>query len=161
VKTIYIRLHKGKGFLSKLIKWQTRSEYSHASIQLDGGLCYESREGRGVRAFHASEDFTKGEQVDFFELTVDNNQYLDLIMFLREQLGKKYDYTMVARFVSRRQAARAESEKWFCSELVYASLMVAGVKLLSYDEPWRISPEHIHASPIIEPCSRPNLATRL
>jgi hypothetical protein len=39
--------------------------------------------------------------------------------FLTAQLGKPHDYTMVARFITRRQESRRTSGKWFCSELTF------------------------------------------
>lgn len=128
------------------------------------GTLYESREGVGVRTLGLNRvvpnaDLSwygwptppKGLQsVQWLELgpAVD---VTDLEDFLKLQAGKKYDYTMVARFLTRRQESRASSEKWFCSELVFAAVQVAGVDLLRDTEPWEVSPGLLARSPFLFP----------
>lgn len=146
-----IALHRGRGLLSRLIQWQTRSEYSHASLQLPDGLCVEAREGVGVRALPELA-IAPGESVDLFRVEgVTATQHAEIAAFARAQLGKPYDYTMVARFVSRRQESRASRGKWFCSELVYAACQQAGVVLLRDTEPWEVSPGLLARSPRLLP----------
>lgn len=145
-----ICLHKGKGLISKLIQWQTRSEYSHASMMMPDGLIIEAREGKGVRALWKQEP-KKGEVIDHFWIDATEEQIEKMVTFARSQLGKSYDYTMVLRFISRRQANRSQSEKWFCSEFVFATCMVAGINLLRTTEPWRVSPGLLALSPKLQP----------
>jgi len=47
---------------------------------------------------------------------------------------------MVIRFITRQQETRKSSNKWFCSELIYASLLKAGIVVLERIEPWEVSP---------------------
>lgn len=147
---ITICLHRGTGAISRLIRWQTRSEYSHASMILGSGLFIEAREFIGVRALQ-SLTAPAGEEVDLFHVEMSATQMEEAADFALAQLGKPYDYTMVARFVSRRDASRASSGKWFCSELVYASLQVAGVSLLRDTQPWEVSPGLLARSPLLRP----------
>ena len=61
-----ICLHKGKGVVSRMIKWGTRGEYSHASILMDGvGTIFEAREGKGVRVWNV--DYGD-DDIDYFYL---------------------------------------------------------------------------------------------
>jgi uncharacterized protein YycO len=144
--------------VSRLIRWQTRSEYSHASILLATGEHYEAREGKGVLK-HARFTLTnKSEAVDYFALPLNAVQYDRLVAFLEKQVGKGYDWTMVARFVSRRQESRASTEKWFCSELAYAAVMVAGRDLLRETEPWEVSPGLLGRSPLLRKVKSPTAA---
>jgi uncharacterized protein YycO len=146
-----IALHKGKSVVSRLIRWQTRSEYSHASLLLEDGCVIESREGSfrtgpgGVRKLSS---MPANETVDLFrvEAPVD---WPTMLTWLNGQIGKPYDWTMVARFISRRQASRKESGKWFCSELVFAALQKGGVNLLARCEPWEVSPGLLAKSPLL------------
>lgn len=147
-----IALHKGRGLISRLIGWQTRSAYTHASIVLDSGEVIEAREFQGVRLLpHLPSD----EDIDVFEVTgvtatASADQRRVITAWLMSQLGKPYDYTMVARFVSRRQESRKSSGKWFCSELVFAALQKAGVNLLARCEPWEVSPALLSKSPLLK-----------
>jgi hypothetical protein len=92
--------------------------------------------------------------VDLFRVRATEAQELSIAIFLTDQLGKPYDYTMVARFISRRQAAREQSGKWFCSELVYYAFMQAGINLLDRIEPWAVSPGLLALSPLLIPVNR-------
>jgi uncharacterized protein YycO len=152
-----IALHKGKGFIGRVIKWQTRSVYSHASLVFDelGGAVVESREFKGVRWLAALEP---SKDVDLFRVELKREQYLAIRNFAFGQLGKPYDYTMVLRFISRRQASRAQSGKWFCSELVFAAFKEAGINLLERVEPWAVSPGLLALSPLLTPVPRKAVA---
>jgi uncharacterized protein YycO len=146
---ITVTLHRGSALVSKLIQWQTRSEYSHAGIVLPDGHFIEAREGAGVREFSTGLVANKGEAVDLFHVYVTETQAGEIMDFCREQLGKKYDWTMVARFVTRRQESRSTTDKWFCSELVFAAFKQAGVVLLRDTQPWEVSPGLLARSPLL------------
>lgn len=147
---LVVALHRGTGLISRAIQWQTRSHYSHASVMCRNGCGIEAREGKGVRV---TADWLKfkalDEQVDLFTVKVTEAQADSIEAFLLDQVGKKYDWTMVARFITRRQAARDESGKWFCSELVFAAFQQAGVELLRDTQPWEVSPGLLGRSPLL------------
>lgn len=147
---LIIGLHRGTGLVSKAIQWQTRSPYSHVSVMCRNGCGIEAREGKGVRV---TTDWLKfkapGERVDLFVVEVTPAQADSIEAFLLDQVGKKYDWTMVFRFVSRQQASRDESGKWFCSELAFAAFQQAGVDLLRDTQPWEVSPGLLGKSPLL------------
>lgn len=145
-----VLLFKGRGFVSNLIRWQQRSEYTHAAV-LDEltNLVYESREFKGVRCLTLHEA-TLNQQVDVFDCPLTEPASAMLRSFLEEQVGKGYDYTMVARFLSRRQESRSSSGKWFCSELVAAAFTKVGMDLLLRIPPCNISPGLLSYSPRLE-----------
>lgn len=85
------------------------------------------------------------------------------IGFAMAQVGKKYDYLGVARFVTRRPSKG--NEKWFCSELVFEAFRRAGVNLFHRIEAWEVSPSMISYSPLLTPLAvarqpLPDFATR-
>lgn len=141
-----ICLHKGKGLISSLIRFQTRGRYTHASILIKERDVIEAREFKGVVE-------SRIELIDssfnLFKVTTTREQDEKIISFLKDQLGKEYDYTMVARFVTRRQEHRKSKEKWFCSELVFAAFLHAGINLLERTEPWEVSPNLLSRSPLL------------
>lgn len=155
-----IALHRGTGFIAKCIQWQTRSPYSHASIVFSPlkpdsrmrGI--EAREFKGVRRVDWQSEY-EGTAYDLFAVAGLTREQEDAVaIFCGDQVGKPYDYTMVARFISRRQLARETSGKWFCSELVYYAFMQAGINLLDRIEPWAVSPGLLALSPLLIPVSR-------
>ncbi|MBX3751391.1 MAG: hypothetical protein KF897_15035 [Opitutaceae bacterium] len=145
---VTVALFQGPGLVSRLIRWQTRSAYSHAAIVLPSGAVIESREGIGVRQLPHLEP-KNGEQIDFFAVEVTEEQLAKITAFLHRQLNKGYDWTMVARFITRRQESRASRGRWFCSELVFAAFLHAGVILLRGTEPWEVSPGLLARSPLL------------
>lgn len=140
-------LFKTKGFVQSLIKWQTRSKYSHAAILTSDGVLIEATTPGGVRAI-ANWKQTPDAELFGIEGVINENS---AIAFLSAQIGKPYDYLMVARFVSRLQESRRSSGKWFCSELVFAALQKAGITLLRDTEPWEVSPGLLARSPLLIP----------
>lgn len=147
---VTVALFRGPGIVSRLIRWQTRSAYSHAAIVLPSGAVIESREWKGVRQLPKLEP-QNGEEIDLFTVEVTETQLEEIAWFLNSQLGKAYDWTMVARFVTRRQESRSSAGKWFCSELVFAAFQQAGIDLLRATEPWEVSPGLLARSPVLQP----------
>jgi uncharacterized protein YycO len=138
-----ILLFRGRGFISSMIRWQTRSEYSHAAFLLPCGRIIEAWQGSGVR-IKILDDW---QDVDSFGVHgMTEEQWTQAISFARMQIGKKYDYRAVFRFVSRKRVPF--DDRWFCSELVAKSLEVAGVKLFRNLDSTEISPGMIARSPL-------------
>lgn len=150
-----IALHKGRGVISRLIGWQTRSAYTHASLIFDTVWVgkyevIEAREFKGVITSQGPLAWLPTNVEVFRVEGLTREQESAARAFARAQIGKPYDYTMVARFVSRRQEARKSSGKWFCSELVFAAVQKAGVNLLGKTEPWEVSPALLSKSPLLK-----------
>jgi len=144
---VQILAYKGLSWVSKAIRWQTRSDYSHIAIELDDGSVIEAWHVGGVahnqsfRTVH-----TKGTPVDAFAILekIDENEAL---AFLLDQVGKKYDFGSIARFMTRRD--EPHDEKWFCSELAMAGVSKGGVDLLKRIPASHVSPGHMVTSPLL------------
>jgi len=144
-----VALHQGTGFVSRMIQWQQRGLWSHASLVLRDGRVVESREFIGVQELEGIKP-TKGEAIQLFEFDCTEGQAEAIETFAMAQIGKRYDYPMVFGFVSRSQTEGHQSDgRWFCSELVFASLRYGGVNLLERIEPWQVSPTHLSLSPLL------------
>lgn len=150
--SIVIQLHDGRSWISRLIKWQTRSPVSHASVWFPWDhVVIESMEGVGVRKVdgeHYRADFEAGriQRYTVTGMTVDQahrvREYMDA------EVGAKYDYGSVFKFVTRRKGRH--NTRWFCSELVFAACQDAGVPLLANVEAWAVSPGDLAKSPMLE-----------
>jgi hypothetical protein len=145
---VIVYLFKGTALVSKLIRWQSRSEYSHAAIG-DGTHVWEAV-GSGVRKLHVEDLPTHYSRVhcDKFTVPMTPVQEEGVVHFLNKQIGKPYDMTMVIRFLTRNQAHRESRGKWFCSELVAAALGKAQ-PVLHRIEPWAVSPGMLSYSPLL------------
>lgn len=141
---VYVRLYRGTGLINALIRWQTRSHYAHAAIQVDDML-YEALPFKGViRRFLRSDD----NKADTFFLDLNGGFLASRVKtFLDEQVGKKYDFLGVLRFLTREKERR--HNRYFCSELVYEALMQGGVMPLRCAESWKISPALLALAPVL------------
>ncbi len=140
-------LYRGKGIISRSIRWQTRSKYSHAAIMLDDGTTYESWHKGGVRKVsHPWEDHDPTTLIDVYSV----DRPLDtvaMLQYLESQLGKKYDFKSIGRFLTRRDAPA--NDKLFCSEYALEAFYEGGVELLCI-EPSHCSPAHLAMSPLLQ-----------
>jgi hypothetical protein len=141
---VIIRLYKGKTMISRLIKWQTRGEYSHAALIVDGVL-YEAKEFKGVLKRKAYDDEDKITYDDFL-VSIEKEKKAPLVEFLEKQLSKKYDYISVLRFITRSQETRKSAGKWFCSEIIFAALKKVGIVLFNLTEPFEVNPDDLKRS---------------
>ena len=141
-----ILLFRGRGPVSALIRWQTRSQYSHAALLLQDGSVIEAWQGGGVRRKWLR-DWVGVDILSVPGMT--DEQWHQAIAFARAQIGLRYDWRGVFRFVSRRRAPG--DDRWFCSELVYAACRSAGVDLLRDTDPAEVSPGMLARSPLLTP----------
>jgi uncharacterized protein YycO len=113
---------------------------------LDDGSVIEAWQKGGVR--HIPDPFTghsEGTVIDVFEVH-DNFDAAKAEAFLVKQIGQKYDYSSVMRFVTRRKAL--DNRKKFCSELAELSLIAGGLRLLN-GSPSEHSPRDTLLSPYL------------
>lgn len=138
--------YRGKSLISKAIRFQTRSDYSHVALETSTGQVYEAWHIGGVRKNRSFRDgHQEGTEVDVFTSIIPVDE-VQAMQFLDKQVGKDYDYRSVLRFLTRREAP--EDGKWFCSELVMVVFNLFGTPLLHL-EPWAASPRDVCISPIL------------
>jgi uncharacterized protein YycO len=143
-----ILAYQGKSIISKLIKLQTRSPYSHVAVQLDDETVIETWGLVGVRHVASpKEAHNPNTMIHAFEVIPEYDQEL-VLKFLKSQLGKKYDYRAIVRFLTRRDSPL--DNRWFCSELVLTAFRKAGVDLLARIPASHTSPRDIVMSPLLK-----------
>lgn len=137
---------KGTSWISKAIRFQTRSPFSHIGIQLDDGSIIEAWHKGGVQhVANASVLHTPGTEVHVYRIDADLDTET-AERFLLEQVGKKYDFRSVARFLSRRKSSA--NDKYFCNELAEYACLFAGTRLLN-GKPSEHAPGHTVMSPLL------------
>lgn len=146
-----ILLFKGRGMVSRLIRWQTNGQYSHAAIQRPDGRIIEAwHKPPRVRLRSRLSDW---RDVEAYSVHMPDGGWEKAISWAERQIGKKYDFGGVARFVTRWR--KKQDDKWFCSELVFQAVREGGVDLLDRVSPSQVSPTVLSFSPLLEP-SEPN-----
>ncbi len=135
---IKLLFYKPTNLFGKLICWQTRSQYCHVANLINGDTIIEAIEGKGVIKRNAEN--TDFEIADLYEISPAPSliQVHSIQNWLNEQIGKKYDWLAVLRFLSRRRFYN--NRKFFCSELAFEAFMQAGIYLLCNTEAWEASP---------------------
>jgi len=147
---VKIALFKSRSLIGRLIRWQTRGEFSHAALVTESGAVYESREFIGVRKMPSLASATpKCDKAVLFTVDIDAETEARVARFCESHLGEPYDYLSVARFISRRKEAASSRSKWFCSELVFDALKYAGVELFRETSGWEVSPDLLKRSPLV------------
>lgn len=146
MRIVRVVLCKGTGWMSKGIEWQTRGDYSHAAIMFEDDILIESMQFEGVRV---RVGLPKDVKCDVFPIQVTEEQYLKIQQFAKAQLGKGYDYTMVIRFLTRKKASNESTNSWFCSELVFACFIAAGIELFKRTKAWEVNPSMLPKSPLL------------
>ncbi len=144
-----IALYRGKSWISKAIQWQTRGPYSHAAVILpDDSIIEAWHSPSRVRSIKRLGDgHTPGTKVDVFNVETSERQRDDISVYLYQQVGKKYDFMAILRFISRRH--RNNPNRWFCSELVFSAFAHAGINLLARTESYEVSPVMLARSPLL------------
>lgn len=143
-----IALYKGRSWFSRIIRWFTWSQYSHAAWICRDGTILEAVAGRGViRSSSLSDAHTPLTEVDVFKLNITEEQAQAVEAFMTRQLGKRYDWLGILGLVLRR---RTENQgAWFCSELVTNALNAAGIYPLLRVPCCKIFPGLLALSPLL------------
>jgi uncharacterized protein YycO len=155
-----IALYQGTSFISRAIRWQTRSIYSHAAFLLDDGSVIEAWQPvvRHVEPFPGakwdlsalSRQHTPGTKVDILEfkqpLTEDENSALTCLA--KYDIGTPYDYVGIERFVTR--YGGGTDGHLFCSEQVFDRCAQIGRRLLERCDGWEVPPRDIARSPLLQ-----------
>lgn len=155
-----IALYQGTSFISRAIRWQTRSQYSHAAFLLDDGSVIEAwqpvvrwiiPDNEGDFISGLSKQHTPGTTVDIFEfecpLAPSENDRL--VFFAKQDINTPYDYRGIVRFLTRKRSATSK-HRLFCSEQVFLRCAQIGRPLLARTEAWRVPPDWIARSPYLK-----------
>jgi hypothetical protein len=157
-----VLLYRGRSIPSKIIRWATRSSYSHAGIAVwwNDRLMVLEAVGRGVmvtplswnvQAYHGD--------VELFSCIrkLTSRERDTLIGFAQAELGKEYDRwsaivlglkILFQRDREKRDALRRE-RKLFCSFYVAQAYNAAGVDLKEGVSDRFMSPGDVAASPML------------
>ena len=129
--TLKVAFYKGTrpgiaGVYNRLVRWWTKSAYSHAELVLSSGRAWSaSFEDGGVRSKLIDFDPKKWDLID-----VPAHLEAGAVAWFTAHRGAKYDLLGNLQFVLA--AFPHSQERWFCSEAVAAALGIP--------DPWRYDP---------------------
>ena len=95
IKNGDVLMYKGRGLISSIIRWATRSPYSHAGIaaRWNERLMVLEAKGRGVVATSFSRNIKEYRgDVEWFSCVreISDEGRLNMVIFAQEELGKSY-----------------------------------------------------------------------
>jgi hypothetical protein len=135
MKQITLQFSTTSGIISHIVRAVTWSSYSHVDyVTMSNELLGAQWDGVKVR----QPGYQKFIKTDRVTLDITDGQYSIFIKFLADQIGKKYDATALFGILGHRDWQ--SPDKWFCSELMAAALVAAGI-LKAVVEGNRITPE--------------------
>lgn len=142
----HVLLFTGGDPIAQLVRWQSRSIYSHAALLIPGTLTViESYPFHGVRKRQLTpKDWNNVHAFAVPEMTA--KQWAGAIQFAESQLGAGYDWRNVFRFVSRIPAR--ENQRWFCSELVFQAIAKTFLRVLNMAAEY-VNPGHLADSTLL------------
>ena len=146
--SILIGQYYGKSLTSRAISLKTWSPISHTSAFLPGGEEVVEAWGKGVVRRPWREGHTTGTRIDLLECRCSPDQAQSFYLFLFDQIGKGYDFRGIMGFAF--SAEMQSKDRWFCSELVFAAAIHAGIILLERVPAHKVSPGLIHYSPVLK-----------
>lgn len=149
MKLVFFR---GPGLMASLIRWHSRGQWNHVAIwDEEERVLYEAREWRGVIRTEPWWPAPDHHVCDVCP-TLTEFEAKGLRHWLQRQVGKRYDWASVAKFLSRRKADLADADRrWFCSELAMEAFRAVGRELLRAPG-WKVSPAALSWSPALVPC---------
>jgi len=125
---IKVAFYKGKGnCLNGIVRWWTKSDYSHAEIMLPDGITWI-----GISPFLKSKVASRKKLIidysewDFVDIPV-NQEQLDIIMeFFEDTEGHGYDWPgmLLSQFLP---CKIKHKKRWYCSEWIAYALRIACV----------------------------------
>ena len=125
---ITIAFYKGKGNLvNAIVRWWTKSEYSHAELILADDISWisisPSFNSKIMRRINLGIDHSKW---DLVELNVTEEQYAVILDFFEETRGQRYDWVgmLLSQFLPCKIKHR---ERWYCSEWIAYALRISCV----------------------------------
>ena len=154
-----IGLFRGLSMQSKIIKFHSRGEYSHAALVFSD-TCIEAWADRlfppkgQVYERRLGLKHTKGTVIDVFQINpkfVDQSKVEGANNWLLHQVGKGYDFKMVFAFVTRKtKEGRKSTDKWFCSELAYVYMEKLGLPLFKRTNAWEVTPDDLKRLQVLD-----------
>ena len=145
---IWVALYKGEGtFINKVVRWWTKSIYSHAELILD-----DKQTWIGISPFIKARLVLRQvsnydpNNWDFYEININQEQHNLIIDFYNLTKDSKYDW--VGMLLSQCLPFRIkEKNKWYCSEWILHALRISNIidwKVIKIFDQADLSPAKLH-----------------
>lgn len=124
--TATVRLYGPADAFGRLICWRLESDYSHATIELDGTI-YSATYPRIVGVGPTDPDFGMPPRTGHaYEIRLSDDEAAKALAYCKSMLGTSYDVLAMAAWAFRIQSLQRPGHA-YCFEYVYDALAAAGV----------------------------------
>lgn len=146
MKVVFYSFANVSGTLSR---WTTRSDWSHVDCLFDDETVIGATK-EGVQKMYLSERLAGPRKVRAYRIDIINLPNEPAAReFANDQVGCGYDWgAMIGMFLPAKHLDLQDTNRWFCSELVAATINAGGVKIARYSS-WRLSPGYLDCSPLL------------
>lgn len=155
---MYLLFSDSKGLGPMVIRWFTRSKWSHVDIVLSDDLSDPT--SRLVGAVPGGvKDYTLQERVSHAKRAVAiklephgllpdqvEEAHKSAVEWLGRQIGRPYDWMAIFLAIGLNRNWRDE-DNWFCSELAATFALRVGAPVVDPDVHYRVTPQDIFNSP--------------
>lgn len=141
---------RSDGFLSRVIRHVTRSEWSHVAIYLGEGQVIDTDALRSVSIHQLSsfECWAAGRVEDLSDQRIG-----EIVNYMVSELNKPYDYLQLVGFFLDYTFGWAVNWQWkghyTCGQLIDRAFHVAQIDLVPGKTEGNVTPEDIYSSPIV------------
>lgn len=146
MKKIRVAFYKGgQGWIHRVIRWWTRSEYSHAELIMPSGEWVSISPFLAKRVQSRAAPEEDGEW-DYIDIEVTEKKIESLQRFYELTKGHKYDWVgmVLSQLLPFHIKARG---RWYCSEWITYALRISGIlkwdKVQIYDQS-DLSPQKLY-----------------
>lgn len=124
--TAIVRLYRPSDAFGRLICWRLESDYSHATIELDGTI-YSATFPKVVGVGPDDPGFGMPPRTgDAFTIRLTDDEAARALAYCKSMLGTSYDVLAMAAWAFRVQSLQRPGHA-YCFEYVYDALAAAGV----------------------------------
>lgn len=148
---MYLLFSDSPGIGSLVIKWFTRSKWSHVDILLEDNFEDETPivgalASTGVTKYTLGERLKTAKRAVAVRIVCTPEMAKRGTDWLETQIGKEYDWGAIFFAIGFNRDWRSE-ENWFCSELGATFALKCGMPVVDAEVHYRVTPQDIYNSP--------------
>jgi uncharacterized protein YycO len=149
---MYLLFSDSPGIGPLVIKWFTRSKWSHVDIVLDSDLnnpdavLIGALAKTGVTKYKLKERLAHAKRAKAVKINVTPTMAEPALEWLEAQVGKDYDWGAIFFAIGLNRNWQSE-ENWFCSELGGTFADKCGMPVVDAEVYYRVTPQDIYNSP--------------
>jgi uncharacterized protein YycO len=150
-----IIIYKGNSFVSKFVKFFTKSDYTHTSMLISNDIVIEAN---WYKTANMVGFMYKPEIMEIYRVKggLTGSQQLQIVQYAYEMFGKTYDYPQIISYIFERFTGKHYYNRFnskdhiICSELIDNAYGKMGYDLVPTRDLGNVTPADLATSTLIE-----------